>query len=164
MLPPVDKRAYPQPIPSAFDSPSELLVFDDRAVFGVHVFTDIIRVRRGFTSGAKGYRLFAREHGTEQDAWSIEVPVRIRAMVLADDQLFFAGPPDVVPDDDPLAAFEGRRGARLWSVSARDGQKLQEIRLPALPVFDGLIAAHGRLYLSTTDGRIRSFAAGRLDP
>ncbi len=137
----------------------QILAFDAQAVYGVHVFTDSIRVRRGFTPGGKGYRLFAREHEADRDVWSAFVPVRIRAMALAGDRLFFAGPPDVVPEEDPLAAFEGRRGAALWAVATADGEKLEEVSLDALPVFDGLIAAAGRLYLSTTDGRVLCYSA-----
>ena len=79
-------------------------------------------------------------------------------MVLAGDKLFVAGPPDVIPDDDPLAAFEGRKGAELWAISATTGRKLAELpRLKAPPVYDGLIAAGACLYLSTIDGRIHCF-------
>jgi hypothetical protein len=137
----------------------QLLVFDDEAVYGVHVFTENIRVRRGFNIGGKGYRLFARDHDARQDRWSVRVPIRVRAMVLAGERLFIAGPPDVVPKDDPLAAFEGRKGALLWAVDAATGDKLAEVQqLPTPPVYDGLIAAAGSLYLSTTDGRVRCLA------
>jgi hypothetical protein len=79
-------------------------------------------------------------------------------MVLAGDKLFVAGPPDVIPDDDPTAAFEGRRGGDLWAFSAETGKKIAEINhTHAPPVYDGLIAAQGSLYLSTTDGTILCF-------
>jgi hypothetical protein len=133
----------------------QLLAFDDRAVYGVHVFTENIRVRRGFKIGERGYRLFAREHDAKQDRWSVQVPLRVRAMVLAGEKFFIAGPPDVVPADDPLAAFEGRKGGLLWTVSADSGQELAEVQhLPSPPVFDGLIAAQGELFISTTDNRV----------
>jgi hypothetical protein len=136
----------------------QLLVFDERTLYGVHVFTDDIRVRRGFTPGGKGYRIFARDHDAKEDRWSVYVPVRVRAMVLAGDKLFIAGPPDVVPADDPLAAFEGRKGAVLWSVSASSGQKIAAVQhLDALPAYDGLIAASGRLFLTATGGRVLCF-------
>jgi hypothetical protein len=138
----------------------QILVFDERTVLGVHVFTDSIRVRRGFTPGAKGYRLFARDHDATKDKWSVHVPVRIRAMVLAGEKLFVAGPPDVIPDDDPLAALEGRRGGRLWGVSATSGEKLAELPLESVPVFDGMAAAGGRLYLSGANGRLTCFGPG----
>ena len=73
-------------------------------------------------------------------------------------KLFVAGPPDVIPADDPLAAFEGRKGAELLVISAKTGRMLAELpRLDAPPVYDGLIAAGACLYLSTTDGRIHCF-------
>ena len=86
------------------------------------------------------------------------IPIRVRAMVLADDVLFVAGPPDVIPEDDPLAAFEGRKGADLWAVSALTGEKLSEIQhLQSPPVYDGLIAAQECLYISTADGSVHCF-------
>ncbi len=86
--------------------------------------------------------------------WQKMLPVRIRAMVLAGKHLIVAGPPDVAPADDPLAAFEGRKGARLWVVSAADGKKVAEYKLGRVPAFDGMIAAGGRLYLATEDGHL----------
>jgi len=97
-------------------------------------------------------------------------PLHVRAMVLADTTLFVAGPPDVVdekdafsrPDDaqiraklaEQAAALDGRKGALLWAVSAQDGKTLAERKLESLPTFDGMAAAGGRLYLSTTDGKV----------
>ncbi len=132
----------------------QLLVFDKDALYGVHVFVDNVRVRRGRTLGGKGQRLFARDHGSKKDRWSVFVPIRVRAMVLAGKHLFVAGPPDIVPADDPLAAIKGRRGAMLWAVSAADGKKLAEVKLDAPPVFDGMAAAGGRLYISLENGRL----------
>ncbi len=86
--------------------------------------------------------------------WQEMIPLRIRAMVLAGDRLFAAGTPDVVDPEDPLAAFEGRAGARLRVVSTSDGSKLAEHKLRRAPAFDGMIAAHGRLYIATQDGHL----------
>ncbi|MHC4371275.1 MAG: hypothetical protein ACYSW8_26985, partial [Planctomycetota bacterium] len=145
----------------------QLMVFNDQTVFGVQVFYERIRVRRGFFPGTRGYRLFAKDYDPHQneaqfkktkDKWSTYIPIRVRAMALAGDKLFVAGPPDVVPDNDPLAAFEGRMGADFCAVSASTGEKLSELEhLESPPVFDGLIAARGRLYISTADGRVRCF-------
>jgi len=130
-----------------------------------------------FTPGGKGYLLFADDNDNEPvlpdytrgvpkgigftrknpPAWFKWVPVRIRGMVLAGKHLFVAGAPDVVDPDDPMAAFEGRKGAVLRAHSAADGKKLAEIKLDAPPVFDGLIAAGGRLYLVTVDGKVVCF-------
>jgi len=152
----------------------QILAFDETTTYGLHVFTTRQGHSPRFWPGKDGYELFAdrndaepvlrptaigREKGngysrTLLPKWSVQVPVRFRAMVLAGDRLVAAGPPDVVPDDDPYAAFEGRKGARLWVVSTEDGRRLAEYPLDRLPVFDGLSAARGRLYLATDDGRI----------
>jgi len=94
---------------------------------------------------------------TQPAKWQKMIPLRIRAMLLADDRLIAAGTPDVLDPDDPLSAFEGRQGALLEVFSAKDGSLLESQPLPSLPAFDGLSAAGGRLYLSTLDGKIICF-------
>ncbi len=152
----------------------QLLAFSEQTVFGLQVFTEKIRVRRGFFPGTTGYLLYAKsyEPGRSEEAyrktkndWAVRIPIRVRAMVLANDKLFVAGPPDVIPDEDPAAAFEGRRGADLWAISAKTGQTLAEIEhLRTPPVYDGLIAADSCLFLSTTDGNVHCFRAeGRIE-
>jgi hypothetical protein len=86
--------------------------------------------------------------------WTSWVDVRVEAMVLAGQQLFIAGPPDVVPEDDPLAGLEGRLGGILRAVRATDGKRVADYPLRAKPVFDGLIAAQGRLVISSQDGSV----------
>lgn len=166
----------------ANDAPKagQILVFSDATTFGLHVFTKRLRLTPAFEPES-GYELFAdandnepvlapnsidREKGpgysrAEPPKWSKQIPVRALAMVLAGDTLFLAGPPDVVPKDDPYAAFDGRLDAKLWAVSAADGEKLSEMSLESVPVFDGLIAAGGRLYLSTADGKVRCMTGKR---
>jgi len=68
--------------------------------------------------------------------------------------LFVAGAPDVFDEKDPYAAFEARKGASIVAVSAKDGKKLSETPLDCPPVFDGMIAARGRLFASLRDGSI----------
>jgi hypothetical protein len=90
----------------------------------------------------------------EPPLWTTWIPIRIRAMVKAGDVLFVAGPPDDLDTEDPFAAFEGRKGARLAAVSAKDGTQLAVHSLDTPPVFDGLIAASGALYMSLEDGSL----------
>jgi hypothetical protein len=45
----------------------------------------------------------------------------------------------------------------LWAVSAGDGERLTEYQLESPPVFDGMVAANGRLYLATMDGKVVCF-------
>jgi len=102
--------------------------------------------------------------------WTKDLPLFARAIVLAEGTLFVAGPPDLVNEDeafkridapevqtqlaDQVGALEGKQGALLWAVSANDGEKLAEYQLDAPPVFDGMAAAGGCLYFSTTDGKL----------
>jgi len=107
--------------------------------------------------------------------WLVEKPdVIAKAMILADRTLFVAGPPDVVDEEEiwgrtlepgvqaklhaQSAALEGGQGALLWAVSAANGEKLAEYRLESVPVFDGMSAANGRLYLSMKNGCILCMA------
>jgi len=112
-----------------------------------------------------------------QRRWTKDLPMFVRAMVLADKTLFMVGPPDIVDEEaivkgkllgDPAilaklarqnAAWYGKQGSMLWAVSAKDGKKLAEYKLDALPVFDTMAAANGRLYFATTDGKVRCYTA-----
>ncbi len=103
--------------------------------------------------------------------WRVESPpLQARAMALAGKTLFVAGPPDVVdeeeifskPFDDgvmakaraQVAALRGSKGALLHVVSAADGRKLSELALDVCPVFDGMAAAEGKLFISMMDGSV----------
>ena len=68
--------------------------------------------------------------------------------------LLVAGFADRIDPDDPWATFDGRGGGLLRAVSAADGKKLAEYKLNAPPVWNGMAAAGGRLYLATTDGKV----------
>jgi len=114
--------------------------------------------RRALDSNAFGQDKGIGYTRAEPPLWTLWVPVRVRAMVKAGDVLFAAGPPDVFDPDDPYAPFEGRAGARLVAVSAKTGAALAERELERPPVFDGLIAAGGRLYLCTDDGTVSCWA------
>jgi outer membrane protein assembly factor BamB len=143
---------------------SKLLVFDDNAAFGVKPFPGNARHSRAiFRPGSKGYTLFANERPKHQTRWSIQIPVRIRAMVVAGSTLFVAGTPDVIDAEDPWSAIDGRKGGILCAISTADGKKLAEYPLKSPPVFDGIAAANGRLYISTIDGSVVCLAADSND-
>jgi outer membrane protein assembly factor BamB len=105
--------------------------------------------------------------------WGKDIPLHVRAMVLAGQTLFMAGPPDLVDEEksirnyaDPKiqtklseqnGALEGKKGSLLWAVSAKDGQRLAEYKIDTLPAWDGMAVANECLYMSTTDGRILCF-------
>ena len=95
----------------------------------------------------------------EPPLWAAWVNVRARAMVKAGDTLFLAGEPDVLDAKDPYAAFDGQKGAELVSLSAGDGKQLARSSLACPPVFDGMIAAPGRLLIALADGSLLCLAA-----
>jgi outer membrane protein assembly factor BamB len=107
--------------------------------------------------------------------WKVDKPdIQVRAILLADKTLFVAGPPDIVDEEEAFfalnddevvaqlaeqnALLRGKDGARIWAVSAATGEKLSEYRLDSLPVWDGMVAANGKLYLATMDGEIACLA------
>lgn len=112
--------------------------------------------------------------------WSDDVPVVVTGLVLTDKALFAAGVPDVVDEvaavaslntpatrqelADQDAAYRGRRGGLLVAASPRDGHQLAAYRLPSAPRFDALIAARGKLYLSTVDGKLFCFGTRGKTP
>ncbi|HUT09693.1 MAG TPA: PQQ-binding-like beta-propeller repeat protein [Thermoguttaceae bacterium] len=145
-------------------SQCKLLVFDDETAYGVKPFAATARHARAiFRPGTEGYTLFANRRGEHVPRWSIKVPLRVVAMVVAGETLFVAGPPDVVDPADPWAGLDGRRGSLLQAISAADGEKLGEIELDASPVYDGMAAAGGRLYMALTDGVVVCLGSRRGD-
>ncbi|MHC4242569.1 MAG: outer membrane protein assembly factor BamB family protein [Planctomycetota bacterium] len=112
--------------------------------------------------------------------WSNDVSVQINSMVLTENAIFAAGPPDLEDEEESVktlldpetqkklaeqsAAFEGKRGALLVAVSRDNGEKLAAYRLGLVPRFDGLIAANGRLYVSTLSGEVLCLSSAQGQP
>jgi len=115
-----------------------------------------------------GTRLFARENDrtsspkpdnrkrrtleSNSHKWNKRSLTQFRAMIMADDLLFAAGWRDSVRafEKDPARPS----GSALIVISAADGEVLKEYPLKARPVFDGMAAAYGRLYLAQKDGSV----------
>jgi len=157
----------------------QLVVVDDSSVYGIRAYQRPGDVNAHFKPGTRGYLLFAYDRrqrkvdgaakqGAQKkpkrgksplvDRWSVRIPVRAQAMVLAGDVLFAAGTPDVVDPEEPWAAYDGRRGGLMWAVSTEDGTRLAEYKLDAPPVYDGMAAAGGRLFVSTADGKVACYS------
>jgi len=109
--------------------------------------------------------------------WAVDQPsLQVRAMVVAGDKLLVAGHPDFIderrafrmPDEADVQeqlrrqaeALEGRHGGRLWALSAADGSLLARYSLEVPPVFDGMAAADGRLFMVTVDGSVLCLGGG----
>jgi hypothetical protein len=102
--------------------------------------------------------------------WSKGISVHANSLVLTNDTVWVAGPPDVADEEqavkalsDPqtqkklaeqAAALAGKRGGLLLAVSRDGGERLAAYRLEFVPRFDSLIAANGRLYVSTLGGEV----------
>jgi len=153
-----------------------LLVVDDGVVYGfgrnhyihhgAHVGIDgatvfHFRPPRDNDHRLTFYRAFAAEtkpaggrKPARQYRWTQKLPVLARAMVKAGDALYLAGPPDLFATGDPHAALAGEQGGRLVVLAPADGTQQTDLELPSPPVFDGLAAAGGRLYMATMDGKV----------
>jgi hypothetical protein len=111
------------------------------------------------------------QHGSpslHRNLWSQQVPIFVRALALADTTLILAGPPELSEmrstnlilenPDKAEAAFLGRYGAALLLVDAIDGKQIAKYDLASSPVFDGMIAAQGRIFASLENGSLVCFA------
>lgn len=128
---------------------------DYYSVFGMPVNRgDSFNPRNGYALMAK-----TRSGDTWSRKWEFQIPITGKAMILADDTLFVVGAPLIFEPSDLGAAYAGRRGAVLLAVSAETGTKLAEYKLDALPAWDGLAAANGRLVLANQDGSIECWGA-----
>ena len=138
-----------------------LLVRDKRSVYYVRMFDSLEGLNPDvyFTPGVKGYLLFAKGVESKSKTWTKRIPARVRAMVQTDGHLFVAGPPDVVDPKDPLGSFEGRKGGRLYAFASATGEKLAELDLPSPPVFNGIAAARGSVYIADEAGGITRFSS-----
>jgi outer membrane protein assembly factor BamB len=119
-------------------------------------------------SGGKKRKQRRQTAPVQHDRWSVEIPFYVRAMVVAGDTMFIAGPiqADTTKEGSLILAdggaardaWDGKRGSLLWAVSTRDGKKLAQQELHSPPVWDGMAAIAGRLLLATRDGKVISFA------
>lgn len=101
----------------------------------------------------------ARPVSRNRPAWSAPTLVIYQDVVLSADRA--ARPPDFFKTDDPVAAIEGRTSGALMVISATDGRPLAECPLERPPVFDGMAAAGGRVYLALTDGNVLCFGPAK---
>ncbi|MFQ5811552.1 MAG: PQQ-binding-like beta-propeller repeat protein, partial [Armatimonadota bacterium] len=154
---------------------SGLMVLGKDVAYGVEVYASRSR-ETVFPPGANVYRLRCLPLKATEDAgdteaarrrrqgpkalWEQRLAIRVTAVVRAGETIFVAGSPDVVDPEDPHGAWEGRKGGVLAAFAAGDGEKLAEYELTAPPVWDGMAAAGGRLYISMMDGGVVCMGAG----
>jgi outer membrane protein assembly factor BamB len=168
---------------------SQMLVVDGTEVYGLRVYSGISWNCPVYHVG-EGHLLFRQNVSKpapkappapspllnripyERYRWHTRVPALISAMVLAGARradaaekcLFVAGQPDDIDPEDPLAAFEGRKGGWLFALSGETGEVLNKRPLPSPPVWDGMIACRRRLYVSLKNGTLLCLGAPRKAP
>ncbi|MDM4014082.1 PQQ-binding-like beta-propeller repeat protein [Roseiconus lacunae] len=107
--------------------------------------------------------------------WAQDVPIYVRGMVLAGNNLFVVGPRDSINEEETFQQLSesdpkvqailneqdqilsGAEGAKLLSVNIDTGNVEGNLEIESLPTWDGLAGAGGRLYLSTMDGGLICF-------
>jgi len=88
-------------------------------------------------------------HASGSATWYVhDIKQHIMGIVLAGDRIYVAG---------RSASYDPGASSELWVISIADGKRLQTIRLPGTPVYDGLSTAGSRLYLASEDGRLTCF-------
>jgi outer membrane protein assembly factor BamB len=130
-----------------------------------------------FSARQKGANSTAKPGNSLVDPkWTQDIPIYVRAMVLAGKHLFIVGPPDVIDEEETFQkltesdeevqqllaqqdqALGGSDGAMLLAINTDTGEAVHGLQLSSLPQWDGLAAAGGRLFLSTRDGKVICFA------
>jgi outer membrane protein assembly factor BamB len=95
--------------------------------------------------------------------WRKKAPMAVKALVHVkttatsepNPLLFAAGPVTLGKSVQEVAqALTGKSKGTLWAISGSNGEKLAEYELNVPPVFDGMAAANGKLYLSLSDGTV----------
>ena len=92
--------------------------------------------------------IYAKADGKNRWLLDEDIKQQMVGVVLAGGTAYFVGVPTSLDPNDK---------SELWVISVSDGKKLQTLPLDAHPVYDGLSAAAGRLYLTTEDGRLICF-------
>jgi len=115
------------------------------------------------------------EQTAVQYKWKVPDPAfQARALVVTGNTMFAAGPPDIINEEDAFFALDdqavrqklaeqsamlkGKGGSIMWAVDCKTGNRLAEYRMDFMPVWDGMAAANGSLYISTMDGKIYCYS------
>jgi len=93
-----------------------------------------------------------------QPRWIVPASMRIRAMVVAGQQLLTAGP--IGRWRQNADGLTGKQGIFIRVHSIDDGETVAAYPLDAVPVADGLAVASGRLFAVLSDGRLMCLGRG----
>ncbi|MHC4251494.1 MAG: outer membrane protein assembly factor BamB family protein, partial [Planctomycetota bacterium] len=182
----LDTSLFNTAVWSVGSAKGQVAAFDDRHAFVVTSYRrygqscghDVFRLARGGYhlacrelagakgTGASGKRTRGRkgkkggkEEGQPAKAgqWSVSIPIRVNSILAGADCVYVAGTRDLVEEDDPWGHVQGRRGGMLAVHARSDGRRLSETALDNAPVFDGLSASRGNVFLVTEAGVVLCF-------
>lgn len=86
--------------------------------------------------------------------WLLKLPIKAKAAIVAGENLFVAGR-KIKDREDWMNPKDDDKKSLLFMINRERGEKLfDEIEFPGEPVYDGMAAANGHLYISTSDGHI----------
>ncbi len=130
------------------DSVGEIMVFNEDVTFSFQI--DGVQWAWPHTRG--GGVVEARQNGTEDAIWffQINAPKQVEAMLLTENMLFIAGPKDRTKP-------KGKGFFR--AIDAADGSVKTKFDLRKAPVYDGMCAAYGRIFITLKDGAVLCFDA-----
>ena len=151
-----------------------ILVFDSEKVFGFGRHNRYYR----WTKPIEHHLFAAKKTGYRSGlaasfSWKRDIGMFPRGMVKAGKLLFIAGPVDSVDENKAMRqrnnpvwreeirlqaeACAGRSGGFLRAVNTGTGEQASQLKMDSIPVFDGLAAANGKLYISLVDGNVICF-------
>ncbi|MHC4407283.1 MAG: hypothetical protein ACYTG0_47340 [Planctomycetota bacterium] len=109
--------------------------------------------------------------------WKTDAPLRAKAIVKTRKVLFVAGPEDLLDEESVFQdlqleenqrslqkqneALTSRKGGRLLAVSVQDGFTEQMLDLESPPVWDGMAAAYGKLFVCCRGGLVIALTNGK---
>jgi len=161
--------AYPWIIRRDVQVPIGLMMaFDEKTVWSVRRGGEnsiVATTRPDPTDRVNAVPDFQRRSAPEDSGnsgWRATLGIRARAMLQAGELLFFGGMPvdhRGAPASPWTPQGEGETHGCLHVVSCSNGKTLREMKLAAPPVWDGMAAAEGRLFIPCIDGSVVGLAA-----
>ena len=104
--------------------------------------------------------------------WSSRIPMLVKGMFVTDNTLVIAGPRDLYNEEEAISKgraendsvfalqqehMEGKHGSLLKVIDKSGAGELSSMELDQTPTWNGLIAARGRVFMTTTEGSVVCF-------
>jgi hypothetical protein len=149
------------------DAPYGLMLsFDQKTAWGIWrkkngiytLFSEALRTYPESETTRRDIQWHKREAKMRDRNWEKDITFRPRALVRASDVLLLGGGGQTTDLTAPLNGYDNETPGQIRIYSVKDGAELSRLELKTAPVWEGLAATNGRLYVATTDGRVTCFA------